>query len=214
MVTRREDRGRWHRPGVLSLAVHALALGALVVSPHRPGSHRGLGTPIDVDIAAAAPHTPAPRQAYQGPMLRRRPHTPAPRPRRSSPRAPRLLAVQPPPFQPAPATAAPPERPPAQASRPEPEWISSSAAGYLRTYDRFPEPPDSLPRRRAPYLVVARLCVGTEGQVEAVSIEQGAAPALDALLSNTLRTWRYRPLIVDGQRRPFCHVIRIKYQLL
>jgi hypothetical protein len=213
-------RRRWRRSAALSVALHALLIGFLLTGrppPKLSGRLGPLNAVISVEIAEAATHAapPPPRQGYLGPMLRRRPE-PIVMHRRSRPAvtlSSAARAIEPPPFQPTSeggGSAAAPARP---ATPPAPAWLSTTAASYLRTYDFFPGAPSSLSRQRAPYVVLARVCVAPDGRVNDVVIEQGAERALDGLLARAMRTWRYRPLVLNGEARAFCHPIRVKYEV-
>jgi hypothetical protein len=57
-----------------------------------------------------------------------------------------------------------------------------------------------------------RVCVSTEGTVSNVVILKSASDEIDHMLTNAiLSSWRYRPRLVEGSPRPFCHPIRIVY---
>jgi TonB family protein len=91
--------------------------------------------------------------------------------------------------------------------------ISPQEARYLRIYETYPRLPRSLWVKGVVYSVRVQICVSAEGNVDEVQLLQGAAPELDSAVVSTLRTWRYRPRMVDGQPRPFCHLMKIHYQL-
>jgi hypothetical protein len=90
--------------------------------------------------------------------------------------------------------------------------LTSGAAAYLRTYETFPSLPDgSWSWRKKSYVFFLQVCVADNGLVDEVVIQRGARPDLDAYLASAIRTWRYRPWIVSGSPRPFCHPLRITY---
>jgi hypothetical protein len=90
--------------------------------------------------------------------------------------------------------------------------LSAGAAAYLRTYENFPSLPDSSwSWRKRTYAFLLQVCVSESGQVDRVIIDRGARPDLDVFLAKAIRTWRYRPWIVSGMARPFCHPLRITY---
>ncbi len=90
--------------------------------------------------------------------------------------------------------------------------LSAGAAAYLRTYETFPSLPDgSWSWTRRTYVFHLQVCVTESGQVDDVVMQRGTRPDLDAHLSRAVRTWRYRPWIVSGSARPFCHPMRITY---
>jgi hypothetical protein len=90
--------------------------------------------------------------------------------------------------------------------------LTPGAAAYLRTYETFPSLPDgSYSWRKRSYVFYLQVCVAENGLVDEVVVKRGARPDLDAHLSTAIRTWRYRPWIVSGSPRPFCHPLRITY---
>jgi protein TonB len=52
-----------------------------------------------------------------------------------------------------------------------------------------------------------RVCVTAQGQVYDVRVVQGAGPAIDSQIPAYVRRWRYKPMIVDGEARPFCYPV-------
>jgi TonB family protein len=84
----------------------------------------------------------------------------------------------------------------------------------LRTYDVFPPLPASQWDGDRPYLVVLDVCVSREGQVSDVGLIRPASRIFDPVVLEAVRTWRYKPRLVDGQAQAFCHVVAIKYEQL
>ena len=95
-----------------------------------------------------------------------------------------------------------------------PSRISMDHAAYLRTYEYFPSPlPDSCwPPGRIANSMLVEVCVSERGDVTDVVIRQSAGSDADSFLMNAIRSWRYRPRLVMGFPRPFCHPIRIVYK--
>jgi hypothetical protein len=90
--------------------------------------------------------------------------------------------------------------------------LTAGAAAYLRTYETFPSLPDgSWSWRSRSHVFVLQVCVAESGQVDRVLVNRGSRPDLDSYLAGAIRTWRYRPWIVSGAPRPFCHPLRITY---
>jgi hypothetical protein len=52
-----------------------------------------------------------------------------------------------------------------------------------------------------------KMCVGQEGRVGSVEVEQGI-PEADASIVETLRTWRYRPMAI-----PVCFVQKLEFRI-
>jgi outer membrane biosynthesis protein TonB len=97
-------------------------------------------------------------------------------------------------------------------ARVEPQGdVTPSEATYLRTYETFPSLPRSLWVVGRVYNVMTRVCVSADGRVSGVAVRSGAEPELDQLLVATMRSWRYRPRLVDGAARPFCHLMKVQY---
>jgi hypothetical protein len=112
-----------------------------------------------------------------------------------------------------PAAAAMPPPAVALSQAAEPRWLTAADARYLRIRDSFPGLPANLRSGPGPYVVLARICVGASGQVTSVGIEESADPALDAAIAGAVRDWLYRPLVVAGVPRSFCHLMRFNYTL-
>jgi TonB family protein len=61
--------------------------------------------------------------------------------------------------------------------------------------------------------IVVEVCVSDRGQVSDAVIAEGGMAAIDATLRMAIRSWRYRPLLVNGAPTPFCHFMKLKYAL-
>jgi TonB family protein len=91
--------------------------------------------------------------------------------------------------------------------------IPGHEATYLRTYETYPSLPRSLWVSGRVYAVLAQVCVSADGRVSNVSILRGAAAELDRAVTSTLRSWQYRPRIIEGTPRPFCHLVKLEFTL-
>jgi TonB family protein len=90
--------------------------------------------------------------------------------------------------------------------------VSLDEATALRIRDYFPRlPAAKWPEFRA-YIVRVGLCVSDGGKVTEAVLQSSASPALDPLVLAAVRSWRYRPRMVDGEARPFCHAVTIAYE--
>lgn len=89
--------------------------------------------------------------------------------------------------------------------------IAPETARALRVYDTFPMLLAQNALTRAEVLV--EVCVSDHGQVSDAVIAQGGMRAIDNTLRTAIRSWRYRPLVVNGAATPFCHLMRIKYAM-
>jgi hypothetical protein len=91
-------------------------------------------------------------------------------------------------------------------------YLSESVGKYFRTYEVYPSLIDSYwSGGTTTYLLAVEICVSTDGEVSNVTFQQGANEDVDKLVATAIRSWRYRPRIVGGSPRPFCHPIRIEY---
>lgn len=52
-----------------------------------------------------------------------------------------------------------------------------------------------------------RVCVTAQGAVYDVRVVSGAGPAIDSQIPGFVRRWRYRPMTVDGEPKPFCYPV-------
>lgn len=94
-----------------------------------------------------------------------------------------------------------------------PSRVSIDYAAYLRTYESFPTLPEACwPPGRTTNAVLVEVCVSERGTVNDVVVRQSAGADTDAFLAKAIRSWRYRPRLVSGSPRPFCHPIRIVYK--
>jgi outer membrane biosynthesis protein TonB len=89
--------------------------------------------------------------------------------------------------------------------------IAPDTARALRVYDTYPMLLAKASLTRAEILV--EVCVSDHGQVSDAVIAEGGMAAIDHTLRTAIRSWRYRPLVVNGAATPFCHFMRIKYAL-
>jgi TonB family protein len=96
-------------------------------------------------------------------------------------------------------------------AQPEQYPVSPLQASYLRIYQTFPSVPTGLWFQRRLFSVELKICVATSGNVSDVSLLRSADRSLDDLTVAAARTWRYKPLVIEGAARPFCHKIIIHY---
>ena len=93
-----------------------------------------------------------------------------------------------------------------------PSRVSMNYAAYLRTYDPLPTLPESCwPPGRVTNTVLLEICVSEGGEVSDIVIRQSAGDDVDQYLTTAIKTWRYRPRVVQGTTQPFCHPIRLVY---
>jgi hypothetical protein len=99
-------------------------------------------------------------------------------------------------------------------SRPtlHPAMVGPGIARGLRLYDDFPSLPERLRNGHFRRTLLASVCVSTHGAVSDVHVVAAGVDVLEDALRRSIRTWRYRPLVVDGAATPFCHEISINYR--
>ena len=114
-------------------------------------------------------------------------------------------------------TAAPP--PPAPVAPPAPPKFVSPAIGgqQLAINPRVPPyrlvlPPAFAQTTGIRLWAMLQICVNPAGGVTNVSIIKGMDPKVDPLLASKVRSWRYKPMTVDGQPVPFCYRLRYEHQ--
>jgi TonB family protein len=57
-----------------------------------------------------------------------------------------------------------------------------------------------------------KLCLSTAGSISSVSVLKSSGfPAYDAKIQREMRTWRYRPYVVDGKASPVCTAVTYIY---
>ena len=85
-----------------------------------------------------------------------------------------------------------------------PARISMDHAAYLRTYENFPSPlPESCwPPGRISNAILVEICVTERGDVNEVVVRESTGNDADAFLVKAIRSWRYRPRMVTGERAP------------
>jgi hypothetical protein len=76
----------------------------------------------------------------------------------------------------------------------------------------MPQLPPVLLRRGMRVWGCFEICVDTTGRVSNVDIWQSADKLVDDDWVATMRSWRYKPYLVDGHPVPFCHPMRLEVQ--
>jgi hypothetical protein len=211
----------------LSLLVHAGLLAVVTTRPHRAAMSELAPPAVTIDLQATTLDEPlAPEPAPATPPVKSRGtiHSAARRlPRVVTSFAPdsqvTTAADSGDPGEESEAEGPAPAPPPATASlevaRPAPPTkapvIAPDTARALRVYDTYPMLLAQASLTRAEILV--EVCVSDHGQVSDAVIAEGGMAAIDHTLRAAIRSWRYRPLLVNGAPTPFCHFMKIKYAL-
>ena len=111
--------------------------------------------------------------------------------------------------------APPPPPPPPPVAEAPPIFLPPSAGSVQRLSDindpRFrPTLPPPLQRIGVTIWALFRICVSVEGQVTDVRVMKSADPTVDGGWVKTVRSWVYRPYLLNGHPVPFCHAARIE----
>jgi outer membrane biosynthesis protein TonB len=88
-----------------------------------------------------------------------------------------------------------------------PKFLPPQIGAQQRISGGEPDFPAHLRRPGANYTVRAKICVGTSGLVESVTLIKRAHPELDGNAITALKGWRYRPLMANGKPAPFCYFV-------
>jgi protein TonB len=95
---------------------------------------------------------------------------------------------------------------------PAPKFLPPMMGSRQKISGADPDFPSNLAKAGASYLVIAKICVGTSGAVEAVTVLKHGHPTLDNIVMTTLKTWRYRPLTANGRPVPFCYPANFQFK--
>jgi TonB family protein len=58
------------------------------------------------------------------------------------------------------------------------------------------------------FWAMVKVCVEPGGNVKEAKIVKGADALLDPEILSKVRTWRYKPYMVNGRPVPFCYMLR------
>jgi TonB family protein len=61
------------------------------------------------------------------------------------------------------------------------------------------------------YVVLVKICVNNEGEVESAQVLKGLGGAADDSVVMTVLGWRFRPYAIDGRPVPFCYATRFVF---
>jgi TonB family protein len=62
------------------------------------------------------------------------------------------------------------------------------------------------------YVVETKICVSTTGDVDTVTLTKPSDSALDGSVLNTVKTWRYRPLMMKNTPVAFWYPARFEFR--
>lgn len=72
-----------------------------------------------------------------------------------------------------------------------------------------PRLPPALNRAGTKLWAMSKVCVSKDGSVVDVKIIKGADPLVDPEIVAKVRTWKYRPYMINGNPTPFCFMLRL-----
>ena len=93
-----------------------------------------------------------------------------------------------------------------------PRSVSPQAGNLQKKSGNLPPFPSSLMHHKMVYVVETKICVSTTGGVDSVTITRRSDTELDASVSNTLKTWRYRPMTLNNTAVAFCYPVRFEFR--
>jgi protein TonB len=189
--------------GRLPEAKPPLSLDAQIVVV--PGPARPAAPPAEPPPAAAEPPPPVPEivQPPEPPIVKPEP-PPRPKPRAEPRPAPTARPAETPAPQTATPVAPPSPAAPSEASRP----IGGGQAGARAIYKPLPEFPAELRRQKLETVAIARFHVAVDGSADVEIVQATDNVALNRLLLNTFKTWRFFPATENGQ--PVTSTIEIR----
>lgn len=211
----------WTLPLALVLAALWLGLFATLLSlgrPPEPQQQPAIEAQIVTLPPPAAPTPPAPPQ----PAETKPPPPTVPMPPPPPPPVPELAPRKPPPpvKRPPPRPAAPPretsappkaETPP-PAAPPSPAQSRPLAGGQMGAraiYKPMPRIPDELRRENFQGVAVVRFHVAVDGSATVELVQATTNVALNKLLLDTFKTWRFFPAMENGRPMPSTIEIRV-----
>jgi protein TonB len=93
-----------------------------------------------------------------------------------------------------------------------PKLVPPHVAALQKMSGDDPDFPPVLRRAGMVYLITAKICVGTSGAVESVTLLKRAHPMLDDNVVAAVKKWRFRPLMVNNAPVPFCSVRAFQFK--
>jgi protein TonB len=93
-------------------------------------------------------------------------------------------------------------------------YVDRSVKLPLKEIDHeFPHYPDAAKKKRLEGSCVVRYTVGKNGRITDIAILNHALdPMFDEETLNTIRAWRYRPMLVNGKPVEVVHEVEVNYQ--
>jgi protein TonB len=108
---------------------------------------------------------------------------------------------------------APPPPPPPPAPPPKPKVVPPTVLETQKLSGDIPSlPPNvkeaafhALGNQPGRLTAIFKVCIGVSGGISQINLlKPSGAPALDDFIRSNLRTWRYRPYMINGKPTPIC----------
>jgi protein TonB len=93
-----------------------------------------------------------------------------------------------------------------------PRFLAPNMGALQKISGDNPAFPPSLRKAGEVYAVIAKICVSRTGSVDSVTIMKKADSLLDANVVNTVKTWRFRPLMANNIAIPFCYPATFQFK--
>ena len=116
-----------------------------------------------------------------------------------------------------PIAAAPPPPPPPPKKEDPPRVLPPSIAGQQLLTNPVTDPqyrvvmPPAFGQAGMRLWAMVKICVSTQGNVSDVKVIKGMDPAVDGLLVDKIKTWKYKPVTIDGKFVTFCYNLRYEH---
>jgi protein TonB len=110
----------------------------------------------------------------------------------------------------------PPPPPPPKKDEP-PRFLPPAIAGQQLLTNPVTDPqyrvvmPPAFSQAGMRLWAMLKICVSKEGNVADVKVIKGMDPAVDGLLVDKIRTWKYKPANIDGHNVSFCYNLRYEH---
>ena len=108
--------------------------------------------------------------------------------------------------------AAPPPPPPQKLKSAGGDLPAGAIPPMPDSDNQRPAYPEAMRKKGVEGLVVLRVLVGADGRVSKIDVESGEEPFTSAAIE-VVRSWRYRPALVEGRPKAVHRIIRVPFRL-
>jgi protein TonB len=95
---------------------------------------------------------------------------------------------------------------------PAPKFLPPQMGSQRKLSGADPDFPPVLRKPGAAFVVMAKICVGASGTVDAVTLQKRAEPTLDNNVLSAVKGWRFQPMTANGTPIPFCYFGRFEFK--